>query len=496
MQRTKINPNELLPSKLPSINLVNKVLAEKYFDHFVKQAWKYVERKALVWNWHLEAICNHLQALSEFRIKNLVINIPPRHTKSLLCAVMFPAWVWTTRPERRFIFSSYAAELSHRDSVRCRRLIQSTWYQSFWGEVFHIVEDQNQKKRFENNIGGHRISTSVTGLGTGEGGDHIFADDPHNVRESESETRRREVLFWWDEQMVSRVDDADKSTKCIIMQRVHEEDLSGHCLEKTNEGTPIYEHLCLPAEYEENYPNPCRTSLNFSDPRSKEGELLNPKRFSKEVLSQWENELGPYAYSGQFQQRPSPRGGDMFRIANFLIQQDFARSNIVASVRYWDKAGTDAKDNKNAAFTAGVLMHRLSNDFFVVEDVVRGQWNASDREKIIDITSQTDSKNVVYWVEQEPGSGGKESAENTQKRLIASGRKCYIERVTGAKEHRAEPYAMAVNESKTIILLSRDWTKDFINEHEKAPVGKWKDQWDSAGGAFNKLARMGKAGAW
>ena len=180
--------------------------AESLFKSFVKQAWHIVEPGTeFIPGYHIDVICEHLEALYKLIIQNLLINIPPRHMKSLLVSVFFPCWVWLNDPYSKFLCSSYAQDLSTRDSLKCRRLIQSLWFQSRWLEKFTITSDQNQKTRFENDKSGYRLSTSVDGLATGEGGDYVIVDDPHNVKQAESETKRLAVLKWWDETMSTRI---------------------------------------------------------------------------------------------------------------------------------------------------------------------------------------------------------------------------------------------------------------------------------------------------
>jgi len=483
-------------------------LAEKSLKHFMSQAWHIVEPKdALVWGWHLDAICDHLTAITDGFIRRLLINIPPRHTKSLSVAVMWPCWEWTTHPEMRFLFSSYAQELSTRDSLKCRRIIQSEWYQRRWGDNFHLAGDQNRKTRFDNNKGGYRIATSVGGVGTGEGGDRIVVDDPHNVRDGESDLKRADTLMWWDESMSTRVTDPEITAKVIVMQRVHENDLSGHVMAKEAD----YVHLCLPGRYEGNRVKtvlPIDSPNKFKDPRTVEGEPLSPERFTDAKLSELRKDMSEYAWAGQIQQRPAPRGGGIFKIENMSIQKRLpGPSHIVGAVRYWDKAGTDAKDNAMSAFTAGVLMFKLRNGKYFVADVVRGQWSAGKRERHIRMTAQIDEclldasagakswlkRYYQVWIEQEPGSGGKESAENTVRNL--AGWVVKVDRVTGDKVSRAQGYATQIEHGNVMVLASH-WTGAFIREHEKAPVGKWKDQWDAAAGAFNKLATIKLAGTW
>ena len=167
------------------------------------------------------------------------------YMKSLAVCVFWPAWEWINFPHRRWLFASYAQSLATRDSLRCRRLIESPWYQKNFANCFALRGDQNTKERFENDRGGHRIATSSGGSATGEGGDRVVVDDPHNVIDRESDAQRKRTLIWWDETMSTRLNDPKTGAKVIVMQRIHEKDLSGHVLEQGG-----YVHLCLPAEFE------------------------------------------------------------------------------------------------------------------------------------------------------------------------------------------------------------------------------------------------------
>jgi predicted phage terminase large subunit-like protein len=481
------------------IHLLELSLAEDSLTHFVQQAWHVVEPKTTYKDgWHIDSICEHLQAVTTGDIRRLLINIPPRHMKSLAVCVFWPAWEWIVQPETRFLFSSYAEQLSKRDSLKTRRLITSPWYLDRWGDNYTITSDQNEKMRFENNLGGYRVATSVGGIGTGEGGDRIVVDDPHNVKDGESDLRRKACLIWWDETMSSRINDPATSAKIIIMQRIHENDLSGHILEAERD----YVHLCLPARYEGK--NRVKTILpidkkrKFKDPRKKKGDPLWAGHYDDKALTDLESEMTEYAVAGQLQQTPAPRGGGMFKTENFVVIGEFSRAHIKQSVRYWDKAGT----LDGGAYSSGVLMHEMEPGYdwdYIIEDVQRGQWDYGKREKAIRQTAEIDGNQVPVYTEQEPGSSGKESAERTIKNL--AGFTADRDPVSGSKETRAEPYSSQVNVGNVALVRSKlgtiDWTRPFIKEHEKFPVGKYKDQVDSASGAFNKLSKPQKrAGTW
>jgi predicted phage terminase large subunit-like protein len=285
---------------------IDAELASRSLGEFVRQAWPIVEPSApFVPGWHIDAIIEHLEAVTRGHIANLLVNVPPRHMKSLLVSVFWPAWEWTRWPERRWLYSSYGAQLSIRDSIKCRRLIESAWYQQHWRHRFALTSDQNTKGRFDNDRSGYRLSTSVTGSATGEGGDRIVCDDPNNVNEVESDSVRKATNDWFDVVMSTRVNDPKTAAKVVVMQRCHEQDLSGHLLEQSG-----WEHLCLPAEYEGSSRS---TSIGFVDRRRDHGELLWPDRFGAAEIDSLKRSLGSYAAAGQLQQRPAPAGGGIVK---------------------------------------------------------------------------------------------------------------------------------------------------------------------------------------
>ena len=254
---------------------------------FTKMAWPVLyPGKPLFWGIPHDAASDFIQAFIEGLIRDGILNVPPRMSKSTLGSVCGPAYSWIKRPELEWLTSAYRDNLSTRDSVRSRRLIRSPWYQERWGHVFQLVGDQNQKTFYENSRGGTRLAQSVVAGSTGEGGNRIIVDDPHNVKRAESEVERENALIWWDEEMSSRLNNPDEDGRLIIMQRLNENDLSGHCLAKGG-----YVHMCLPMEYEVHDPTrvdsrpPCKVAvIGFEDPRTEEGELLEPQRFPEHVV--------------------------------------------------------------------------------------------------------------------------------------------------------------------------------------------------------------------
>lgn len=499
---------------LPTIDELDKDIAESYLSEFIRRSWSIVEPATrYINNWHIGAICDHLEAILRGDIQDLIINIPPRHMKSLTVSVFFPAFVWIKKDQVynkdkpfnkqrtmswiKFLYTSYADELSTRDSRKTRQLIQSPWYQERWGRDYRFVDDQNQKTRFENNKGGYRMSTTVDGGNTGEGGDIIVADDPNNVKKVESDTTRNSTNTWWRETMPTRRNNIESSAgfmsaRIIMQQRSHDRDVTGYCLaEKLG-----YDHLVLPARYDPKIIS--YTKIGFEDPRVVERELLWPTRFGKKAQDDLESEMGSYAVAGQMQQSPHPRGGGLFKVDKFRKVDVFpADFKVVSTVFYFDKAGTEG----GGAYTAGVGMHMFITPQgikrFGIFDVVRGQWSFAARESQISQTMETYGAKVRYVVEQEPGSGGKESAERTVLNNAGFNVRAHpVGKSDGNKETRAQPYSASV-EIGGVFVLVRDWTEAFLAEHESAPVGVTKDQWDSAAGAYNELTgKQKRVGVW
>src|SRR5258708_3014432 len=173
-------------------------------------------------------MADHLEAVTRGEIKRLLINIPPRHMKSLAVCVFWPAWAWIDKPTVRWMFSSYALNLALRDAYKCRLVIDSDWYQACYGDRYQLLGDA--KSSYNTDKGGGRISVSVGSSATRHGGDIIVVDDPINVSDADSLTVRETTLEWWDLTMSSRLNNPKTGAKVIIMQRVHEDDLSGHIL--------------------------------------------------------------------------------------------------------------------------------------------------------------------------------------------------------------------------------------------------------------------------
>ncbi len=450
--------------------------SEASLREFIKLSWSILEPgREFVMGWHIDAVCDHLQAVTSGQITRLLINVPPGCMKSLSTEVFWPAWEWgpRRRPDLRYVSASYSNDLTIRDNRRCRNLINSEWYQELWGKSFKLVGDQNAKTRFDTDYAGFKIATSVGGLGTGERGDRFIIDDPHNIKDGESDAKRLAALLWFTETVPTRMNDPAKSAIVVIMQRVHDQDISGYILEKELG----YEHLMIPMEYEPE--RKCFTCIGFEDPRTVDGELMWPERMTPEVLERDKKVMGPYAVAAQFQQRPSPRGGGLFQREWFEVVDSLPARR--EAVRGWDLAASDVH---TAAYTAGVKISRCTDGFFYVEDVRRIQGSESKVERLIKNTASEDGYTVRISGPQDPGQAGKAQAKYYMRQLAGYDVKFTPE--SGDKMTRAKPFA-AQAEAGNVKILRGLWNEDYLDELCMFPFGKFKDQVDASSRAFSEL---------
>lgn len=358
--------------------------------------------------------------------------------------------------------------------MKCRSLLESVWYQQISGGRVTFERGQNQKTQYQNTAGGSRLATSVGGHGTGEHPHFIICDDPNNVKQAESAKERQAVADWWMLTMSARGITVG-CRKIVIQQRLHEGDLTGHCLERGG-----YDHLCLPMRYEAETAKP-PTAIGFTDWRTEEGQLLCPQLLSEKVVRKLEKDLGPYGTAGQLQQRPVPRSGGLFDVSQFKIIKRESVPAKLKLVRYWDTSTNSGTGD----YTAGVLIGRdMETNIYYIMHCLRGQWLSHERKQRQRQQAEIDGKGVTQVQAQEPGSGGADQAADFIK--LMTGFPCKVRRESGAKDIRADPYASQVN-GGNVYLVAGDWNNDFIAEHMVAPNGKNDDQWDAAAGGFNFL---------
>lgn len=454
---------------------IERELASRSFAEFVKMAWPVLEPTSeLKWGWSLDAICEHLEAVTRGDIKRLLMNVPPGCMKSLLTGVLWPAWEWGPqgRPGMRYLGTAHKQDLAVRDNLKARRLIQSEWFQHRW--PLKLTGDQNAKTKFENDYTGFREAMAFTSM-TGSRGDRVILDDPLSVDHANSEADLRASELTFTEALPTRVNN-DDSAIVVIMQRLHEKDTSGIIM-KRELG---YVHLCLPMRFEAE--RRCATRIGFVDPRTHDGELLFPERFPEKTVAELEKTLGSYAAAGQLQQRPAPREGGMFKRAWFPVIR--AIPNGTRFVRGWDLAATEGAGD----WTVGVKIGRQKNGRFVIAGVTRDRKSAAGVERLLVNTASQDGYECTISIPQDPGQAGKAQTSYLVQQL--AGYTVRTSPESGDKVTRAGPLA-AQAEAGNVDILEGDWNEAFFDEITIFPNGT-KDQTDAASRAFNELVMGSK----
>lgn len=342
-----------------------RILCSRSLAYFARRAWPILEPATpLKWGWALDAICQHLEAVTFGDVLRLLMNVPPGTMKSLLTGVIWPAWEWgpAGMPHLRHLGTAHKQDLAVRDAMKCRRLIQSNWYQERW--PIALVSDQNAKTKFENDQTGFMEAMAFTSM-TGARGDRVRLDDPLSADDANSGAALLAAELTFTEALPTRVN-SDKSAIVVIMQRLHERDTSGIILERDLG----YVHLCLPMRFEPS--RRCITPI-FSDPRTIEGELLFPDRFPEAQVLDLEKTMGSYASAGQLQQRPTPRGGGIIKTAWFGAYRDVPP--LEWRIIYVDTAQKTGQENDYSVLEC---WGRTLSGQAVLLDLIRGKWEAPD----------------------------------------------------------------------------------------------------------------------
>lgn len=422
---------------------------------------------------HLRRLIDALQRVADGRVRRLMVFMPPRHGKSETVSRLFTAYYLLRHPTRWVGINSYGADLAYTLSRNARENYRAAGGEFATEGVTH----------WETIQGGGMWAAGVGGPITGKGFHLGIIDDPvKNAEEAASETIRRKHADWYQSTFYTREEPGGAIV--VIQTRWHEADLSGWLLaqEGSEDDEPERWHIVsMPAiaEGPREWPDTCTVEPD----RRTIGAALCPERYDAARLSRIRQRIGPRFWGALYQQHPTPLDGEFFRREWFRVVHAVASGSRF--VRYWDKAGSAGKGDS----TAGALMARAPDGRYVVLDMVRGQWSAGERERIIRQTAELDQQrygHVTIWLEQEPGSGGKESAESSVRNL--DGFTARAEPVTGDKATRAMPLA-AQGEVGNVDMLSGSWNAAFLDELAAFPHGRHDDQVDAASGAFAKLAR-------
>jgi predicted phage terminase large subunit-like protein len=446
-----------------------RLLLENDFGGFIRQAWHVLEPATpFVDNWHIDLICEYLTLVRRREVRRWICNLPPRHMKSMLATIMFPCWVWTTEPHARFICSSYADSLSIKHSLDRRTLVSSPWYQSLWGDRVSLAADANLKSEFVNDARGHMIATSTGGSITGKGADYIVCDDAHNPLGALSDAERLTALRHFDITLSTRLDQPKQGAIIVIMQRLHEEDLTGHLIEGQG-----WDQLILPAESEteETRKFPISGRVHVRQP----GELLWAERFPQDVLDLAKLRLGSYSFAGQYQQRPSPAEGGQLKRA-WWRRYDVIPPKFEQMIQSWDLT---FKDSKNADFVVGQVWGRIGANKYLVDQVRRRMTFTETVSAMRALSSKWPEATAKLVEDTANGPAIINVLKNELSGVIAITPK-------GSKEARAQAAAPEA-EAGNFWIPRGEMGDLFIEEAAQFPMGSHDDQIDAWSQAANRF---------
>jgi predicted phage terminase large subunit-like protein len=467
--------------------------------HFTITFWDLIEPgQPYIDGWHIHSACRHLEAAAKFELLELLINWPPRHMKSILVNVMFPAWVWAHEEwaSRRFMCASYSERNSIRDGVKMRTIIESPRYRTLFKPSWALREDQNQKLKFENTKAGFRFSTSVGGAVTGEGADYLIVDDPVNAMDANSEPVRESANEWWDIAWSTRANNPNAHCKIIIMQRLHEADMTGHVKGKSKRPAPARRaHLIFQAKYEAQSTVKSESPMLVLDPRKIDGELLWPERFNAESIAQLAADLdstGLGQSHAQLQQDPRPRSGGLFK-RDWWKRYTKAPSNIFETVTFIDCAQKPGITND---WSVWVTWARCNDGYYLLdiwrEKVEAPKLEALTTQKFIllrpdalVIEDKSAGSSLIQYIVRlsdpiipvipfDPGQKDKEVRATAATPTVMAG-KCFL------PAHEIIGHDEAGNEI--------DLIEAFISEHERFPKGSYDDMVDTTSMMVNYFSK-------
>ena len=457
--------------------MAERELCKRSFSFFVKRAWHVLEASTpLKWGWAMDAMCDHLQAVTEGEIQNLLINVPPGTSKSLLSSVFWPAWEWGPRnmPHYRYVGVAHEFGYAVRDSLKMRDLLRSDWFSERW--KIDIRKDLDGKHNFGNTRSGIRWARTFQNI-TGARGNRVIIDDPIGVEHANSKTMLKRGERTIRETLPMRVNDLKKDSFIVIMQRLHELDPSGVILS----GDMGYEHLCIPMEFEPD--RRCHTSIGWSDPRTEEGELMFPERFPRDVVEKLKLQLQSYGTAGQLQQRPSPRGGGILKESWWGWWK--VRPRILWRRIYVDTAQKEGEENDYSVLQCWGM---TDTGQIALLDQLRGKWEAPDLDRN---TRQFWAKHraadgvgplQVIKVEDKVSGTGLIQALKRPQKLPNGGVEPAIPvndiQRNRDKTSRAYSAAPQIEAGNVLLPFDAPWVTDYIGEANDFPAGANDDQMD------------------
>jgi len=456
----------------PNLIQLESEICKKSFYEFTKRAFAVAyPGETFQDNWHIQAICSYFEAMVEGKVQNLIINIPPRHMKSVICNVMLPCWRWANHPSEKFIFITHSQDLITRDNNKCRDLVESVWYRQRFPDVKLMKKTESHLTTLR---GGYRQGFGMAGGVTGTGANWVVVDDPLKASEARSDAAKKSVNFIYDGTIFNRVNDVQRDKRVIVMQRLAQDDLTGHLLDSGVE----WEHLCLPLEYEGTR---FQSSIGFVDPR-KDGELLWESRFPRKEMEEVRKALGERDYAGQYQQRPGASSGNIFK------KEWFSREKPDKFIARFISLDTAAATKESSAYSVAVVGELLPDYRLFIRHVWRDKVEFPQLQKKVEELAWLYGTSLHSIVIENKSSGisliqtlQQSSSGDVADKLVPFNPPSSLD-----KDGRCELASLWCENGSVILPPPSeefDWLFDFEEELFLVPSSRYRDQSD----AFSQL---------
>jgi predicted phage terminase large subunit-like protein len=472
-------------------SIAERMLGEESLSDFIRMSWPTVEPGIrYMHNWHIDCICEHLEAVDSGQIKRLIVNIPPRYMKSTIITIDWPVWTWIHSPHMRWLFASYSDTLARDHSVKRRSLMLSDWYQERWGDQFSLSSAPTMQKGILaqqrvtqsdiwNDKGGTMYAVGMGGSATGRGGNRLVIDDPHDPQQAWSDAHRETGVRKFRETFYTRLNDKKRDPIVVVMQRLHEADLTGALLQDDT----TWEHLKIQGVAD--HPTSIRFPVSLRDIERDEGDILWPEREGEVEIADMRATLGTYGFAGQYQQEPAPPGGvifqrDWWQFYRELPQIDYYMMSVDCAFKDTSRGSRVAVQIWGIAGPNRYLVDRDTDsmDFTVTVTAVRSmhaKWQSKHRHiSGILIEDKANGPAVVATLRREL-SGIIEVEPQ------------------GSKEARAHACLPTV-EAGNVYLPEPDmapWVHDFIHEASMFPAGAHDDDVDAMTQLLNHTGGYG-----
>lgn len=432
------------------------------FYAFVMRVFSTLNPSAkLLENWHIEAICHHLELVRTGKVKRLIINVPPRSLKSTICSIAFPAFVLGQDPTRRVISVSYGSDLATKLAIDCRTVLQAPWYKAAFSAT-RLSRNKNTEDEVTTTRHGLRLATSVGGTLTGRGGDLIIIDDPIKAQDAYSESKREVVNDWYDSTLLSRLDDKRTGAIVVVMQRVHENDLTGKLLK----GPDKWELLKFPAIVEHDERILVGENKYYY---RKAGELLHAEREPSSVLITTRAQVGAELYAAQYQQMPVAPGGNMIK-RDWVRRYDQLppRTSSTFVLQSYDTASKPGEQNDWTVCTTWYVV----NGKYLLADVLRGRFDYPTLKTRAFEHAQLHRPSVILI--EDSGLGVALASDLSDRRLTALAVK-----VEYNKQTRMAIQSAKFESGRVYLPQSSSWLEDVESELFAFPASRFDDIVDS-----------------